>query len=116
MQLFCKILDNSIKKKIFGYKIFFQLLNDDDHINSIFQFFFQFISLIFILFKIAMESYIEEKKKLYTIIHEFLENDDDEKYDIINNKKYFHEISEIIKSQKIERNCEEMKQFLQIIK
>ena len=58
-----------------------------------------------------MESYINNKKKLYTAIIQFLEgsNDDEE------GENNTQTLTQIIESQELERNHEEMKQFLQII-
>ena len=58
-----------------------------------------------------MESYIEDKKKLYTSILKFLEESDEHDDDESKNES----IQEIIKVQQIEGNVEEMRQFLEII-
>ena len=57
-----------------------------------------------------MESYIEDKKNLYTSIHEFLEESDE------NSEKLPQELINIIRNQQIEDDREEMHQFLEIIK
>ena len=58
----------------------------------------------------TMEDYIEDKKKLYTSIIEFVENEED-----INNEIYFDKLKSLIKSQQIEGSHEEMEEFLCII-
>ena len=57
-----------------------------------------------------MKSYIGDKKKLYTLIHEFLEGSSE------NGEKSFEKLINIIQSQQIEKDREEMYQFLEIIK
>ena len=61
-----------------------------------------------------MESYIEEKKKLYTAIIEFLENSDENNDELYMQK--FNIFENIIQGQQIEENKEEIKEFLQIFK
>ena len=55
-----------------------------------------------------MESYIEDKKNLYTSILEFLEESDEHNDD--------ESMNESIKVHPIEGDIEEMRQFLEIIK
>ena len=62
-----------------------------------------------------MESYIKNKKNLYTAILEFLEGSDKRSEDEFNNES-FQKLINIIKNQQIEENEEEMHQFLEIIK
>ena len=62
-----------------------------------------------------MESYIEDKKNLYALIHEFLE-ESDEPNDDDARKKSFQKLITFIKSHQIERDPEEICQFLEIIK
>ena len=59
-----------------------------------------------------MESYIEDKKNLYTTILKFLEETDEDNDE--ESKK--ETIQEIIKDQQIEGDVEEMRQFLEIVK
>ena len=60
----------------------------------------------------TMESYIEDKKNLYTTILEFLEESDEYNDDESLNES----IQELIKVQQIEGDAEEMRQFLEIVK
>ena len=62
-----------------------------------------------------MESYIEDKKNLYTSILEFLEEPDEHNDDEFR-KESFEKLIKVIKSQQIEGDGEEMRQFLEIIK
>ena len=61
-----------------------------------------------------MESYISDKKKLYSILIEFFENDNENNEEI--SKKYFQQLSNIMMSQQIEGDHDEIEQFLQMIK
>ena len=61
-----------------------------------------------------MESYINNKKKLYTTILEFVEKSGENSE--AESKEYFQLLSDIMKAQHIERDLEEMKQFILIIK
>ena len=62
-----------------------------------------------------MESYIEDKKNLYALILEFLEElEDDNDGEVMTES--FQQLITVIKSQHIEENAEEMRQFLEIIK
>ena len=58
----------------------------------------------------TLESYIEDKKNLYTSIHGFLEESDE------NSEKSFQELINIIRNQQFEKDEKEMSQFLEIIK
>ena len=62
-----------------------------------------------------MERYIADKKRLYISILEFLENSD-ENFDGTTNEKYLERLSPIIKQQVKDGDCENMKEFLLIIK
>ena len=62
-----------------------------------------------------MESYIEDKKNLYISILNFLEEPDNHNDDKASQKS-FQELINIITSQKIEEDAEEMRQFLELIK
>ena len=62
-----------------------------------------------------MESYIADKKKLYSAILEFLENSD-ENFDDTTDEKYLERLSPITKKEVKVGDCENMKGFLQIIK
>ena len=62
-----------------------------------------------------MEAYIEDKKYLYTSIHEFLEESEECNDDEFR-KKTFEKLIKVIGSQQIEGDAEEMRQFLEIIK
>ena len=62
-----------------------------------------------------MESYIEDKKNLYTQILEFLEDSDEHNDDKVT-KESFEKLINVIKSQQIETDKEEMRQFVEIIK
>ena len=59
-----------------------------------------------------MENYINDKKKLYSAILDFLKNSNEDENDDI----YFNEIINIMKAQEIKGDCKEMQQFLRIIK
>ena len=62
-----------------------------------------------------MENYIENKKYLYTSILEFLEESDEDNDDEVR-KESFQKLINIINSQQVEKDGEEMLQFLEIIK
>lgn len=62
-----------------------------------------------------MESYIEDKKKLYSAIHEFLESPGEINNDEFNDES-FQEITNLVNDQQIEGDPEEMRHFLEIIK
>ncbi|KAK8839416.1 hypothetical protein M9Y10_031766, partial [Tritrichomonas musculus] len=62
-----------------------------------------------------MESYIEDKKNLYASILEFLEESKDDNDGEVMTES-FQQLITVIKSQHIEENAEEMRQFLEIIK
>ncbi|KAK8883930.1 hypothetical protein M9Y10_043032 [Tritrichomonas musculus] len=62
-----------------------------------------------------MESYIEDKKNLYTSILNFLEESDEPNDDEIR-KESFQKLTNVFKNQEIEGDCEEMRQFLEIVK
>ena len=62
-----------------------------------------------------MESYIADKKKLYSAILEFLENSD-ENFDDTTDEKYLERLSPITKKEVKVGDCENMKEFLRIIK
>ena len=57
-----------------------------------------------------MESYIDDKKNLYSSILEFLEESDGY------NNDGFQKLIDVIRNQQIEGNSEEMRRFLEIIK
>ena len=62
-----------------------------------------------------MESYIKDKKSLYNSIMDFLD-ESDEYNDNNASKKSFEKLITLIKSQQIEEDAEEMRQFLELIK
>ena len=62
-----------------------------------------------------MESYIKDKKKLYSSILEFLEESDEHNDDEVKTES-FDQLIDIFQSQQIEGDVKEMRQFLEIIK
>ena len=62
-----------------------------------------------------MESYIEDKKNLYTSILKFLEGSDESNDDESKNEPLQKLIS-LIRNQQIESDAQELRQFLEIIK
>ena len=62
-----------------------------------------------------MEDYIADKKKLYSVILEFLENSD-ENFDDTTNEKCFERLSPITNQEVKDGACEKIEEFLRIVK
>lgn len=62
-----------------------------------------------------MESYCEDKKNLYALIHEFLDESEESNDDEVS-KNTFEKLIDLIRNQQIVGDGSEMRQFLEIIK